>query len=99
MQYLAGIVVAVLVGLIMGNFVGYGLLPMAVAFGLGLMAYGLVDMRIKKRNDGGNRSDDSIRHQFGKRSSSSWPVFSCSRASGSGRCRSAAARSCSISSA
>ena len=48
MQYLAGIVVALLVGLLMGQFVGYGLLPMAVAFGLGLMAYGLVDMRIKK---------------------------------------------------
>ncbi len=48
MQYLAGIVVALLVGLPMGQFVGYGLLPMAVAFGLGLMAYGLVDMRIRK---------------------------------------------------
>ena len=48
MQYLAGIVVALLVGLLIGQFVGYGLLPMAVAFGLGLMAYGLVDMRIRK---------------------------------------------------
>ena len=48
MQYLAGIVVAIIVGLLMGQFVGYGLLPMAVAFGLGLMAYGLVDMRIRK---------------------------------------------------
>ena len=48
MQYLAGIVVFVLVALIMWQLVGYGLLPMAVAFGLGLMAYGLVDMRMKK---------------------------------------------------
>jgi hypothetical protein len=54
MQYVAGIAVAVVVGLLMGRFVGYGLLPMALALGLGLMAYGLVDMRLKKRDDGGN---------------------------------------------
>ena len=54
MQYLAGIVVALLVGILMGQLVGYGLLPMLVALGLGLMAYGIADMRIKKRDDGGN---------------------------------------------
>ena len=48
MQYVAGVVTAVVVGLLMGMLVGWGLLPMLVAFGLGLMAYGLVDMRIKK---------------------------------------------------
>ncbi len=54
MQFVAGIVVALLVGLLMGHYVGYGLLPMAVALGLGLMAYGLADMRIKNGNRGGN---------------------------------------------
>ena len=48
MQYAAGIGTAVVAGLIMGTTVGYGLLPMLVALGLGLMAYGLVDMRIRK---------------------------------------------------
>ena len=52
MQYVAGIVTALIVGFLMGTFVGWGLLPMLVALGLGLMAYGLVDMRIKK--GGGN---------------------------------------------
>lgn len=52
MQYVAGIVTALIVGFLMGRFVGWGLLPMLVALGLGLMAYGLVDMRIKK--GGGN---------------------------------------------
>ena len=48
MQYAAGIVVFLIVMVLMGQFVGWGLLPILVAFGLGLMAYGLVDMRIKK---------------------------------------------------
>ena len=54
MQYLVGILVVIVVGVLMGHFVGYGLLPLAVAFGLGLMAYGLVDMRMKKGKNGGN---------------------------------------------
>ena len=52
MQFVAGIATALIVGFVMGTFVGWGLLPMLVAFGLGLMAYGLVDMRIKKREGG-----------------------------------------------
>ena len=48
MQYLAGIAVSLIVGFLMGITVGWGLLPMLVTFGLGLMAYGLVDMRMKK---------------------------------------------------
>jgi hypothetical protein len=52
MQYVAGIVAFVVIAAIMGFSVGWGLLPMLVAFGLGLMAYGLVDMRMKK--GGGN---------------------------------------------
>ena len=48
MQYAAGIAVLLTVAIVMGVFVGWGLLPMLVAFGLGLTAYGLVDMRIKK---------------------------------------------------
>jgi len=54
MQYAAGIVVALVVALIMGLTIGFGLLPMLVAFGLGLMAYGLVDQRMKK--GGGNNA-------------------------------------------
>jgi len=53
MQFVAGIATAILVALVMGIFVGWGLLPMLVALGLGLMAYGLVDMRIKK--NGGDK--------------------------------------------
>lgn len=48
MQYAAGIAVFLIVAALMGTFVGWGLLPILVAFGLGLMAYGLTDMRIKK---------------------------------------------------
>jgi len=48
MQYAAGIATALIVGFIMGSTIGLGLLPMLVALGLGLMAYGVVDMRIKK---------------------------------------------------
>ena len=52
MQYLAGILVAVVVAVSMGQLVGYGLLPMLVALGLGIMAYGLADMRITKGKGG-----------------------------------------------
>lgn len=52
MQYAAGIGTALVVGLILGTLIGWGLLPILVALGLGLMAYGLVDQRIKK--GGGN---------------------------------------------
>ena len=54
MQYAAGVVVALIVGFLMGITVGWGLLPMLVAFGLGLMAYGLVDMQLKKKGGGDN---------------------------------------------
>lgn len=52
MQFVAGIVTALVVAFLMGLTIGWGLLPMLVAFGLGLMAYGLVDMRIKKQGGG-----------------------------------------------
>ncbi len=52
MQFVAGIAVALIVGFLMGITVGWGLLPMLVAFGLGLMAYGLVDIQLKKRGGG-----------------------------------------------
>ena len=48
MQYAAGIATTLIIGFIMGTTIGWGLLPMLVALGLGLMAYGLVDMRMKK---------------------------------------------------
>jgi len=54
MQFVAGIAVALIVGFLMGITVGWGLLPMLVAFGLGLMAYGLTDMQIKKKSGGDN---------------------------------------------
>jgi hypothetical protein len=54
MQYLAGIATALIVGFVLGRTVGTGLLSMLVALGLGLMAYGLVDMRIKKKGGGDN---------------------------------------------
>jgi hypothetical protein len=49
MQFIAGIATALVIALIMGITVGWGLLPMLVALGLGLMAYGLVDIQIKKK--------------------------------------------------
>jgi hypothetical protein len=52
MQYIAGVATALVVGLLMGSLIGFGLLPMLVALGLGIMAYGLVDMRIKKGSGG-----------------------------------------------
>ena len=54
MQFIAGIAVALIVGFLMGITVGWGLLPMLVAFGLGLMAYGLTDMQMKKKGGGYN---------------------------------------------
>lgn len=52
MQYLAGVLTALIVGFLMVRYVGSGLLPMLVALGLGIMAYGLADMRIKKARGG-----------------------------------------------
>jgi len=49
MQFIAGLATALVIALIMGITVGWGLLPMLVALGLGLMAYGLVDIQIKKK--------------------------------------------------
>ncbi len=54
MQYISGIAAALGSAFVMGRWFGWGLLPMLVALGLGLMAYGLVDMRIKKGSGGDN---------------------------------------------
>jgi len=54
MQYAAGLATFAILALVMGTLVGWGLLPMLVAFGLGLVAYGLVDQRIKKGGGNGN---------------------------------------------
>ncbi len=54
MQFVAGIAVALILGVVLGTTIGWGLLPMLIAFGLGLMAYGLVDMQIKKKGGGDN---------------------------------------------
>jgi hypothetical protein len=48
MQYAAGIGTTIIVWVILGRTVGSGLMPLMVAVGLGLMAYGLVDKRLKK---------------------------------------------------
>jgi hypothetical protein len=48
MQYAIGFGTTLVVGFLMGKLVGFGLLPMLVALGLGIMAYGLADQRIKK---------------------------------------------------
>ncbi|HNN56482.1 MAG TPA: hypothetical protein PKG84_09075 [Novosphingobium sp.] len=48
MQYAIGLGTTLVVGFLMGKLVGFGLLPMLVALGLGIMAYGLANQKIKK---------------------------------------------------